>query len=80
MTSFAYVQAGIYSLAGWLALLACNMEKIKFKITNTKIRIFDNISTVMSLENIETSVYGQTARFSVAATNMSEHNNEKNVW
>jgi hypothetical protein len=56
------------------------MEKIKFKITNTKIRIFDNISRVMSLENIETSDYGQTTRFSAAATNMSEHDNEKNVW
>jgi hypothetical protein len=73
LMSFAYVQFGIYSLAGWLAILARNMEKIKFKITNTK--IFDNISTVMSLENMETSVYGQTTRFSVAATNMHSMDN-----
>ena len=47
---------------GWLAIreswitIFSNTETIKFIITNTKVRIFNNIAVVVCLENIETSV------------------------
>ncbi len=68
---------------GWLAIreswitIFRNTEMIKFRITNTKIRTFDNIAVVVCLENIETSVNGQITRFGVIATNVFEHDEEK---
>jgi ketosteroid isomerase-like protein len=70
---------------GWLAIreswitIFRNTEKIKFIITNTKIRTFDNIAVVVCLENIETSINGQITRFGVIATNVFEHD-EENGW
>ena len=70
---------------GWLAIreswitIFRNTEMIKFIITNTKIRTFDNIAVVVCLENIETSVNGQITRFGVIATNVFEHD-EENGW
>src|SRR5256885_4585736 len=67
---------------GWLAIreswitIFRNTEMIKFIITNTKIRTFDNIAVVVCLENIETSVNGQITRFGVIATNAFEHDEE----
>jgi hypothetical protein len=43
---------------GWLAIgeswitIFLNTEMIKFIITNTKVRVFDNIAVVVCLENI----------------------------
>lgn len=72
---------------GWLAIreswmtIFHNTEMIRFIITNTKIRIFDDISVVVCLENIETSVSRrQTVRFGVTATNIFEHSNENKKW
>ena len=55
---------------------------IKFVITNTKVRIFDDNTTavVVCLENIETtSANGQLIKIGVIATNIFEPN-ELNQW
>ncbi len=71
---------------GWLAIreswmtIFHNTEMIRFIITNTKIRIFDDISVVVCLENIETLVNRQAVRFGVTATNIFEHSNENKKW
>jgi SnoaL-like domain len=71
---------------GWLAIreswmtIFHNTEMIRFIITNTKIKIFEDISVVVCLENIETSVSRQTVRFGVTATNIFEHSNENKKW
>jgi SnoaL-like protein len=73
---------------GWLAIreswltIFHNTEMIKFIITNAKVKIFDNIAVVVCLENIETSLNLQNTRssFGVIATNIFEHNNNKNEW
>jgi hypothetical protein len=71
---------------GWLAIreswmtIFHNTEMIRFIITNTKIRIFDDISVVVCLENIETLVDRQAVRFGVTATNIFEHSNENKKW
>jgi len=71
---------------GWLAIreswitIFSNTEMIRFIITNTKVRIFDNrIAVVVCLENIETSVNGQVIKIGVIATNVFERN-ELNQW
>ena len=63
---------------GWLAIreswitIFRNTEMIKFIITNTKVRVFDNIAAVVCLENIETLVNGEIVRLGVIATNIFE--------
>jgi ketosteroid isomerase-like protein len=55
---------------------------IRFTITNTKVRIFDNnkIAVVVCLENIETtSANGRLIKIGVIATNIFERN-ELNQW
>jgi ketosteroid isomerase-like protein len=70
---------------GWLAIreswitIFRNTETIKFIITNTKVRIFNNIAVVVCLENIETSVNSQAIKIGVIATNIFERN-ELNQW
>jgi ketosteroid isomerase-like protein len=69
---------------GWLAIreswiaIFRNTEMIKFIITNTKLRVFDNIAVVVCLENIETSVNGEIVRLGVIATNIFEQ--MENQW
>ncbi len=55
----------------WIAIFA-NTETIKFTITNTKIRTFDNkVALVVCLENIETtSDGGRVIKIGVIATNI----------
>ena len=63
---------------GWLAIreswitIFRNTEMIKFIITNTKVRVFDNLAVVVCLENIETLVNGEIVRLGVIATNIFE--------
>jgi ketosteroid isomerase-like protein len=72
---------------GWLAVqeswitIFNNTEKIRFIITNTKVRLFDNnIAVVVCLENIETALGdGQDINIGVNATNIFEQN-ELNKW
>ena len=67
---------------GWLAIreswitIFSNTEMIRFILTNTKLRIFDNNRTaiVVCLENIETSANGQVIKIGVIATNVFERN------
>ncbi len=69
---------------GWLAIreswitIFRNTEMIKFIITNTKVRVFDNIAAVVCLENIETLVSGEIVRLGVIATNIFEQ--MENQW
>ena len=51
---------------------------IKFIITNTKVRVFDNIAVVVCLENIETLLDGEIVRLGVIATNIFEQ--MENQW
>ena len=63
---------------GWLAIreswitIFRNTEMIKFIITNTKVKVFDNMAVVVCLENIETLVNGEIVRLGVIATNIFE--------
>jgi ketosteroid isomerase-like protein len=69
---------------GWLAIreswitIFRNTEMIKFIITNTKVRVFDNIAVVVCLENIETLRNGEIVRLVVIATNIFEQ--IENQW
>ncbi len=69
---------------GWLAIreswitIFRNTKMIKFIITNTKVRDFDNIAVVVCLENIETLVNGEIVRLGVIATNIFEQ--MENRW
>ena len=69
---------------GWLAIreswitIFRNTEMIKFIITNTKVRVFDNIAVVVCLENIETLLDGEIVRLGVIATNIFEQ--MENQW
>ena len=69
---------------GWLAIreswitIFSNTERIKFIITNTKVRVFENIAVVVCLENIETLVNGEILRLGVIATNIFEQ--IQNQW
>jgi ketosteroid isomerase-like protein len=72
--------------SGWLAIreswitIFSNTEMMRFIITNTKVRIFDNnLAVVVCLENIETPVSGQVIKMGVIATNVFERN-ELNQW
>ena len=67
---------------GWLArqeswiTTFSSTEMLRFTITNTKIRTFDNnMAVVVCLENIETtSANGQVIKIGVIATNIFEQN------
>ena len=69
---------------GWLAIreswitIFRNTEMIKFIITNTKVRVSDNLTVVVCLENIETLVNGEIVRLGVIATNIFEQ--MENQW
>ena len=73
-------------LVGWLAIreswvtIFQNTKLIKFNITNTKIRIFDNgnIGVIVCQENIESSVNGQQDKIGIIATNIFER--YENRW
>ena len=71
--------------SGWLAIreswitIFSNTETIKFIITNTKVRIFNNIAVVVCLENIETSINSKAIKIGIIATNIFERN-ELNQW
>jgi hypothetical protein len=78
------VHPGWDLFTGWFAIreswitIFRSTETIKFILTNTKVRIFDNIAVVVCLENIETVVNRQGVRFGVIATNIYER--KENQW
>ena len=51
---------------------------IKFVITNTKVRDFENIAVVVCLENIENLLDGENLRLGVIDTNIFEQ--MENQW
>src|SRR5215212_8976489 len=71
---------------GWLAIreswitIFSNTDMIKFTITNTKIRTFDNkIAVVVCVENIETTLAdGRAIKIGVIATNIFEQSEQPN--
>jgi ketosteroid isomerase-like protein len=73
---------------GWLAVreswitIFGNTDMIKFTITNTKVRIFDNkIAVVVCVENIETTLAdGRAIKIGVIATNIFERSGQPNQW
>jgi SnoaL-like domain len=74
---------------GWLAIreswitIFANTEMIRFTITNTKVRTFDNnkIAVVVCVENIETiSAKGRAIKIGIIATNIFERNEQLNQW
>ena len=78
------IHPGWDSFMGWLAIreswitIFSNTEMIRFTITNTKIRIFDNkMAVVVCVENIETTAVDR--RIIRIATNVFERN-ESNQW
>ena len=78
--------------SGWMAVreswktIFQNTERIKFIITNAKIRVFDNvIAVVVCLENIQSNLNQSKSRIGVVSTNIferqlavDEYNNEHN--
>ena len=83
--SVVCIHPGWDLFTGWLAIreswiaIFRNTEMIKFVITNTKVRGFDNIAVVV-IDNIaiETSVNGEIVRLGVIATNIFEQ--MENQW
>jgi len=77
------VHPGWDLFTGWLAIreswvrIFQNTEAIKFVITNTKIRIVNDIAIVVCLENIGSVIDGQNVKFGVLATNIFERHNNK---
>jgi hypothetical protein len=81
------VHPGWDLLVGWLAIreswvtIFQNTEVIKFNITNTMVRIFDNgnIGVVVCQENIESSASanGQQDKIGVIATNIFERSGNR---
>jgi hypothetical protein len=84
--SIICVHPGWDLLVGWLAIreswvtIFQNTEMIKFNITNTKVRLFDNgdIGVVVCQENIESSVNRQQDKIGIIATNIFER--YENQW
>ena len=77
------VHPGWALFTGWLAIRESwvrifeNTESMKFVITNTKIRIINDIAMVVCLENIESVIDGENIKFGVLATNIFERKNGK---
>ena len=62
----------------WISIFE-NTRMIKFFITNTKVRTFENIAIVVSLENIDTVIDNENSiRMGIIATNIFEQQNIKN--
>ena len=89
------VHPGWDLFSGWMAVreswmtIFQNTERIQFVITNTKIRVFENVvAVVVCLENIQSNVNQSKKRIGVISTNIferqsvdDENNNEgKEKW
>lgn len=81
------IHPGWEMFAGWTAIRESwarifeNTRMIKFFITNTKVKAFENIAIVVCLENIDTVIDNQnTIKMGVIATNIFEQQNVKNNY
>ena len=73
------VHPGWDLFSGWMAVreswmtIFQNTERIQFVITNTKIRVFENVvAVVVCLENIQSNVNQSKRRMGVISTNIFE--------
>jgi len=77
------VHPGWDLFTGWLAIreswlsIFQNTDSMKFVITNTKIRIVNDIAIVVCMEHIESVIDGEKVKFGVLATNIFERQNNK---
>lgn len=81
------IHPGWEMFTGWTAIRESwirifeNTRMIKFFITNTKVKTFENIAIVVCLENIDTVIDNQnTIKMGVLATNIFEQQNVKNNY
>ena len=80
------VHPGWDLFVGWFAIreswitIFHNIETIKFIITNPKIKIFEEISIVVCIENIEISINQNSVKLGVTATNIFEYSNDIKKW
>ena len=79
------IHPGWQMFTGWTAIRESwtrifeNTRTIKFFITNTKIKTFENIAIVVCLENIDTVIDDENIfRMGVIATNIFEEQNFRN--
>jgi hypothetical protein len=79
------IHPGWEMFTGWTAIRESwtrifeNTRTIKFFITNTKIKTFENIAIVVCLENIDTVIDDENIfRMGVIATNIFEEQNVRN--
>jgi hypothetical protein len=80
-----YIHPGWEMFTGWTAIreswtrILENTRTIKFFITNTKIKTFENIAIVVCLENIDSIIEDENRiRMGVIATNIFEKQNVNN--
>ena len=81
------IHPGWEMFVGWIAIreswltIFANTENIKFTITNSKTRIYQEVIAVITcLENIEMFRNEAKIQFGVVATNMFEYNNNQKKW
>jgi hypothetical protein len=77
------IHPGWELLTGWLAIreswvtIFQNTTSIKFLITNTKVRLFDDLAIAVCLENIESVIGHNTIRSGILSTNIFKKSNSK---
>ncbi len=81
------IHPGWEMFVGWMAIreswvtIFANTENIKFTITNSKTRIYQEVIAVITcLENIEMSINGRKIKSGVVATNIFEYDNNQKKW
>ncbi len=70
--SVVCIHPGWDLFTGWLAIRESWITIFHNTDTNTKVRVFDNMTVVVCLENIESLVNGEIVRLGVIATNIFE--------
>lgn len=81
------IHPGWEMFVGWIAIreswmtIFANTENIKFTITNSKSRIYQEVIAVITcLENIEMFQKEAKIQSGVVATNIFEYNRSQNKW
>ncbi|HJT83795.1 MAG TPA: nuclear transport factor 2 family protein [Nitrososphaeraceae archaeon] len=81
------IHPGWEMFVGWMAIreswvtIFSNTENIKFTITNSKTRIYQEVIAVITcLENIEIIQNKVKIQFGVVATNIFEYNKSQKEW
>ncbi|HET9806658.1 MAG TPA: nuclear transport factor 2 family protein, partial [Nitrososphaeraceae archaeon] len=81
------IHPGWEMFVGWIAIreswmtIFANTENIKFTITNSKTRIYQEVIAVITcLENIEMFRNEAKIQLGVVATNIFEYNNNQKKW